>query len=104
MIGHLRTLVANDWVIHSPLLKTQLSTFIEHENGKMEAQDGCQDDCVMAAACAAVGLNRAAMIAKPDKPVGGDPALNPFTLDAIMKELQRRGTGWPVKPQTDWIN
>lgn len=104
MIGHLRTLVANEWVIHSPLLKMQLSTFIEHENGKMSAQDGCDDDCVMAAACAAVGLNRAAMIAKPDKPVAGDPALNPFTLDAIMKELHAKGQGWPVKPQTGWLN
>ena len=100
LIGRLRAELADALVIHSPLLKGELSTFIEHENGKMEAQSGCRDDTVIAMAQAVSGLNEAAMF-KESQIVQYQDRLedNPFTLDAIIKELRGRGTHWPVKPQ-----
>lgn len=100
MIGRLRTLLARDWTIHSPLLKSQLSTFIEHDNGSLAAQDGCEDDLVMGAACAAVGVNKASMLAGTSDTmplVGASP--DPFILDSIIKELRSRGFEYPIKWQ-----
>jgi hypothetical protein len=98
MVGRLRTLLANDWVIHSPILKNQLSTFIEHESGRLAAQDGCDDDTVIASACAGVGLNPAALAARPRVV---RPALvnDPFLLDTIIKEMRSTGEGFPISPQ-----
>jgi hypothetical protein len=100
MIGKLRTLLAKDWTIHSPLLKGQLSTFIEHDNGRLGAQDGCEDDLVIGAACAGVGLNRAALFmgASDTIPVVG-AAPDPFLLDNIIKELRGRGYKYPIEWQ-----
>jgi len=98
MIGRLRGLFAKEWTIHSPLLRTQLSTFIEHESGKLEAQDGCEDDLVIGAACAGVGLNKAAILASPQKFIEVPP-VDPFMLDTILNELRGRNDEYPVKPQ-----
>lgn len=100
MIGRLRTLLANEWTIHSPLLRTQLSTFVEHEDGKLAAQEGCDDDAVMAAACAGVGSVRAALLAKPPslfRPSGPDP----FVLSTILDELHSRNKGFPIADQVN---
>lgn len=102
MIGRLRTLLANDWTIHSSLLRTQLSTFVEHEDGKLSAQDGCNDDTVMAAACAAVGSTRAALMAKPPT-WAASTERDPFTLEAMLEELRARGSTLPIAPQ-HWAN
>jgi hypothetical protein len=99
MIGNLRTLLASEWTIHSPLLKNQLSTFIETDGGKLEAQQGCEDDTVIAAACAASGRNKASMLAAAEKRVVEIAIEDPFSLDAIIKELSGRGSEWPIAPQ-----
>ncbi len=99
MIGRLRTLLAKEWTIHSPLLKSQLSTFIEHENGKLEAQEGCEDDLVMAAACAGVGSNRAALLASPGAAVTRSSPTDPFILEGLLEELRGAGERFPIRPQ-----
>lgn len=101
MIGQLRTLLAHEWTVHSPLLRAQLSTFIEHDNGKLEAQDGCQDDAVMAAACAAVGRVRASLVFRPPV-VRLATVRDPFTLDSIIEERHGGALGFPVRPQSSW--
>ena len=63
MVGKLRALLARNWTIHSPTLNGELSTFVEHEDGKLAAQKGCKDDRVMAAACAAIGMEHAELYA-----------------------------------------
>jgi len=98
MIGRLRTLLANEWTIYSSLLRTQLSTFVEHEDGKMAAQDGCEDDAVMAAACAAMGSVRAALMATPMQFVPSTER-NPFTIEAMLDELHARDVQFPISPQ-----
>jgi hypothetical protein len=101
MIGRLRTALAHNITIHSPILRSELSTFIEHENGKLAAQEGCHDDTVISSACAITGLNKAAMrVVVAPEPVshyGRD-----MIFDNIMKELQSRRFGdWPIRAQ-DW--
>lgn len=66
MIGNLRQLLRSTMTIHSEVLKNELSTYIEHEDGKLGAQDGCYDDTVMAAAVAGYVASRAALT-MPDK-------------------------------------
>lgn len=98
MIGRLRTKLAHEWTIHSPLLRDQLSTFIENDSGKLEAQDGCHDDLVIAAACAATGENRAFVAAGP-KFIALDPMDDPFSLDSILHQLKQRGFHYPIAYQ-----
>lgn len=62
IIGELRTVLVEDMVIHSPYLVDELGTFIEKENGKLEAEEGCKDDCVMALALAQHGHKKARML------------------------------------------
>ncbi len=107
MIGKLRQLLAKDWIIHSPLLNGELSTFIEHEDGKLAAQKGCHDDRVMAAACAAMGMNHASIYAGDgQEDLAGrtkDPAKIPFTLDSVIDELHSKGRSFPIAPQHGMI-
>lgn len=98
MIGRLRSMLARDWTIHSPLLRSQLSTFIEHENGSLAAQEGCEDDHVIAAACAAIGYNRAALMASP-RVAAGPPPRDPFMVESILEELHTRGQEYPIASQ-----
>lgn len=103
MVGKLRSLLAKQWVIHSPALNGELSTFIEHEDGKLAAQSGCKDDRVMAGACAAIGLEHADLYAGDGESLldmsSPDPAREPFTLDGIIKECSTRNTKYPISPQ-----
>lgn len=103
MVGKLRALLAQSWTIHSPTLNGELSTFIEHEDGKLAAQKGCKDDRVLAAACAAIGMEHAELYAgngEADIEMSSrDPARYPFTLDGIVEECAGKGRGFPVSPQ-----
>lgn len=63
MIGTARRLLGTDFTVHSPLLKSELTTFVEKEEGKIEADNGCLDDRVMAAVMALVVLERAGVVA-----------------------------------------
>jgi hypothetical protein len=90
IIGRLRKELAAGAVIHSPILKSELSTFVEHENGSMGAQAGSFDDCVMAAAHAFYVFDRAAMIDRSDDSDyyrTKNLAKDPFMLSNIIDEL-----------------
>jgi len=63
----------------------------------MAAQGGCDDDCVMALACAATGINNASMIAAAGKPSPAQREYGPFTFNTILKEMQGNRDGFPVK-------
>lgn len=96
MLGRLRQRLSSGLIIYSTRLMGELSSFIEKENGKLEAETGCYDDTVIALAHSVVGLNKAAMLAQPDiliQEVSDDP----FTLDGIIKELHTKGgEGFPI--------
>ena len=46
MLGLLRKKLSSTATIHSPVLKNELSTFVEHEDGTMSGAAGCFDDTV----------------------------------------------------------
>ncbi len=100
MIGRLRVLLARQVVIHSPILRGELTTFIETETGALEAQDGCNDDTVMASACALLGINKTAMIKSQDEytpTVTVKP--DPFALDSIIEQLRSGSQEYPISFQ-----
>ncbi len=101
MIGRLRTLLSSELTIHSPTLNSELSTFVETEDGKMQAEEGCFDDRVMALACAAMGLERAGIFCTVEQYVRPRrEVVDPFTLDAILEEMSNRRNSLPISPQT----
>ena len=100
VIGMLRVFLRDEWTIFSEALKSELDTFKEHESGKLEAEEGCLDDRVMAAAMCAAGYQKAALymgdmdrkIVTPHK-----KPVDPFTLDGILDEFNKRSTkGLPI--------
>ena len=107
MIGKLRMLLAKAWIIHSPILNGELSTFIEHEDGKLAGQKGCKDDRVMAGACAAIGMEHAGLYAGNGDDLlemtSPDPAKYPFTLEGIVKECQSKGKNFPISEQHGFV-
>ena len=57
IIDHLRELVREREIcLHSPKLIDEMQTFVFHSNGKMSANQGSHDDCVMALAIACFGI------------------------------------------------
>ncbi|KKN22507.1 hypothetical protein LCGC14_0914400 [marine sediment metagenome] len=101
LIGHLRTLLAHSLTIHSPALSDELSTFIEHEDGKLAAQNGCYDDLVISLACAGIGLRRAGLYlddhTKQDRKKKAKA--DPFSLDGIIDEMQGKSKVGIHRPQ-----
>lgn len=101
MIGKLRQLVKRDMLIHSELLRNEMSTFVEHEDGSMGAQENCFDDTVMAAAVAAYILPRAQLNLPSDQDRSNlehnlPNKQNPMTLDYELEKLKDRGSMFGV--------
>jgi hypothetical protein len=89
IVGRLRKELSAGAIIHSPVLKSELSSFVEHDDGTMSAQDGAFDDCVMASAHAMYVIDRASLIVPEDRAsyIRGVAAADPFSLDEMIKEL-----------------
>lgn len=105
VLGMLRTALREEWTIHSPVLKNEISSFMEHEDGSLSAADGCHDDTVIAAAMARFVRDKAALVMTPrtvleeNRPVG-----HAFTLDEMMESIlsKQPGDGLPFPhSQTD---
>ena len=95
--------LADGLILHSPQIVGELSTFVEKETGKLEAEEGCFDDAVIGLAMAMVGFNRAAMLlSTPKLKVTEVP--EPFSLDAIVDELRGRDHQFPISPQAETIH
>ncbi len=76
MIAALRNALATEVTVSSPLLLSELQTFIENDN-KLEAQVGCFDDRVMALAMAVHAAPRAALLSKKDSRPSRLPKVDP---------------------------
>ena len=55
-LSDLRRALASDLRVPSAACRSEMSTFVQHENGKLGAQTGCYDDRVMALALAVTGM------------------------------------------------
>ena len=103
IVGKLRTALASDVIIHSPILKGELDTFIEHEDGTLGAQDGSKDDRVLGSAMAVFGMENAGMYAGDGREVIVQTSewKDPFALDTILGQIQKSGgNGLPIKSHT----
>lgn len=98
IIGKLRKLLVRDLLIHSEILRSELSTFVEDENGLLGAEEGCFDDTVIAMAKATIAMERAAVIQSSSSTIVTRET-DPFSIDAIINELNGRGKGFPIKDQ-----
>ena len=81
-----------DMLLHSPALKGEMDSFIEHPlTLQLGAQEGCLDDRVMASGMALYVLPRAAArvgIARQLEEFAGKP--DPFSTEGILLELSER--------------
>ena len=55
LVTNLRRALRNGLKVYSEWLRSELSTFVEHEDGRLGAQSGCYDDRVIAMALAVSG-------------------------------------------------
>ena len=94
--GQLRKSLANGFIIHSELCRGELLTFVE-DMGKLQAQAGCYDDCVMALAMANVGMPRVLVLAEAE--VVRTQPMEAFSFEAIQQEMLDRGQDFPIPPQ-----
>lgn len=62
VIGSLQQQAREELVIHSRLMRDEMGSYIEKENGRLEADIGCHDDLVMAAGMMAFARSTAALI------------------------------------------
>lgn len=107
LIGNLRKDFLEGLVIHSPALKDELSTFVEDENGKMGAQEGCFDDRVIAIACAVEAAKASPYIyerraLEQQRKDYVDPMSAGAAIDELRAKYYRRaGTGFAIPRQDD---
>lgn len=103
LIGNLRHELATSFIIRSPLLKSELNTFAEQANGKLEAEPGCFDDRVMAMSVGLIGATRAGyMIQQEGYQSAKSEIIDPFSLEGIIHDLHNRnpsGDGFPIERQ-----
>jgi hypothetical protein len=115
MIEHLKIELKNDIVIHSEPLNIELATFVEKPNGRMEAEQGCFDDRVMALAMACYGRAKSVKVAGLSRQLQAKKEVveleaDPFTFEGIMKELTDRFPkdndgpmgNLPISPGVSW--
>lgn len=104
LIGGLRKALAQWFTIHCSMTRDELSSFVEKENGKLEAEEGCFDDEVIALAMAIHGWDRAELETSPTVFLPVAQGVDPFSLDAIIEECHgRRLTGPPIKTYLEHI-
>lgn len=98
MLGNARRMLQAEATIHSPVLHSEIQTFSEQDDGKIEAEQGCHDDTVMATALALLVFERASLsIAEKREPAKTE---NPFSFESIVKELTEKSHGnWPIPRQ-----
>jgi hypothetical protein len=103
VIGLLRKTLRDEWTIHSPILKSELSSFIETETGDLEAAEGCNDDTVIAAAMAAYVRTKATLALMEHTPLQLPQGASPHSLDSMIEELTSSQPGLPFpKSMTDY--
>ena len=86
IIGTLRKQLNGGAIIHSIILKNELSTFIELPDGSMGAANGCHDDTVMATGMAFFVESRGA-IALTEAPLTPQEQKDAFSLNSIIEEM-----------------
>lgn len=105
-VGRLRKLLGHggNFVIHCPITKSELQSFIETEEGRLEAQPGAHDDFVMALVMMAAGWLKAGVESDVKTDAAEDAARaetqrlkGALNFDFIFDRIRRR-KGAPTPP------
>lgn len=88
IVMRLRKALVNMTIYSAPFVD-ECASFAEQENGKLEANAGCQDDRVMAMAMAVYGLETALHIAEGEGLRPNRPVVQPFSLEDIKASIRR---------------
>ena len=92
LLGTAQKLLRDEYTVHSELLSSELTTFVENSSGKLEADSGCHDDRVFAACHALICVERAAIITLEGPPATATLAPDPFSWEAIFGTQQDGGS------------
>lgn len=91
VLGLLRSTLRNEWTIHSTILKNEISSFMEHEDGSLAGAEGCHDDTVIAAAMARFVRDKAALSMSEQPIIEGERKESPaFTLESMVESIVAR--------------
>jgi len=102
VIGKLRAQLAVAIVLHNKNTKAELSTFIESDSGKLQAEQGCFDDEVMALAMCVVGMFKSPYYTEDTVVAVVRGTDNPLAMANIIKELKKKSMGdFPIRSQVN---
>lgn len=106
LIGNLRKDFLEGFRIHSPMLKDELSTYVEDENGKLGAAEGCFDDRVIAIAAAVEGAKACPYIFEKQameraKREYVDPLNVGLMIDELRKKHKDQSGEFAIRRQDD---
>lgn len=111
MIGSLQEGLPKEMIIHSATLNMELGSFVEKAEGRMEAEEGCFDDTVMALALAEYVRPAAArMFERARRRAASERNLRTvdlFEASRVLGELEQRyqapnGDGLPISSGLNW--
>jgi hypothetical protein len=92
--GRGKAILAHGFIVRSPMLKTEIDSFAEQESGKLEANEGCFDDRVMALLVGLEGMTKSGMLVAEEEEEKMNYILsNPFSLEAILQWAEKRKHG-----------
>lgn len=97
LLGTARRLLAAECVVHSEALHSELNTFSEQPNGKIEAEAGCFDDRVMAMVHALAVVERAQIQTAIEVDAEGvDGPVDPFSWEGLFGDRGAKRHDWPI--------
>jgi hypothetical protein len=111
MCGRMKAAMRNrEVVIHSAILNSECSSFVEDGNGRLAAETGCHDDHVIATAFAISMMPKAAAVSQRNfsiqEAIRGKRTNELFALDQVLLELEKRyesgeNDGYPIGSGVD---
>jgi hypothetical protein len=111
MVGALQEGLPKEMAIHSSTLNMELGSFVEKAEGRMEAEDGCFDDTVMAVALAEYVRPAAARMferqRRRDAGMRNLRTVDVFEAGRALTELENKyrngaGDGLPISSGLSW--
>ncbi len=94
LINEFRSDVIKDLTLHSPYTIDEMSTFTETDGGKLEAEEGCHDDTVIAAALANIAIPKAILAMGSPTPLSHAEkvkrANDPFSVEGGIQAIRER--------------
>lgn len=76
-------------IVHSEFLKDQIDSFVETDDGKLQGEEGCHDDAVLAYAYAVEGLSQVVLPVTSKTVKRVNDTFTGYTFDAIRKRITR---------------